>query len=150
MARVAKDLTGRVTSAVKQKQQKKTAVGRTAKKRGRPKTKGAASARTAEVGRRKRRDVRDRLKAMQAELKAEKQQRRAEVKRERANTEAAKADLKAALKRERALMKLIDTRDEAMRGFGDRWTKKRLAEIQKAPKRRRRRTSTRAQPSAQE
>ncbi len=149
MAQVADNSTGR-RPKTERKARDKTPAKATTKsttKRGRRKTARAtsASAKAAGAETQKRRDLRDKVRAMRAELSSTVQQHRAAVKREKANTEALKSDLKAALKREQALMKLIDARDEAARNFADRWTKEKIAQIQKPRKKyKRRKTATHA------
>ncbi len=138
MPRVAKKSTNEPVLLAKRATRKKTAT--------RPKTKRRTS--TAEdrnskdiagAKRQVQRDLRHKIRAMQAELKSAEGQYKQAIKRERANSQAIKDELNHALKRERALIKLFDARDEALRGFGNRWTKKKIIEIQKAPKKRRRR-----------
>lgn len=86
-----------------------------------------------------KRDLRGKVRAMNTELKAAKQERKEAVRRERANGAAVRGELKEALRREQALIKLIGSRDEALRGFSDKWTKQKIAQIQAPPKKRRRR-----------
>jgi hypothetical protein len=147
MARAVKKPTNKSAPASKRTTRNKTTARRTTrgtlstkKKRmpTRPK-KTAGNKKAASVDRQIKRDLRDKVLAMKAELKSAKQQRREAVKRERAHAQVIRAELKEALKRERALISLIDARDEAMRGFGNRWARTKIAQIQKPPKKRKRR-----------
>ncbi len=147
MAQAANDATGRKPKAGRRARGNTTVKTSTKSttKRGRSKTTRGTPTKTSNVGMeaQRRRDLRNKVRAMKAELNSATQEHRAAVKREKANTKALKSDLKAALKREQALIKLINARDEATRSFADRWTKERIAQIQKPRKKyKRRKTAT--------
>ncbi|MBA2490271.1 MAG: hypothetical protein H0V34_00705 [Gammaproteobacteria bacterium] len=94
---------------------------------------------SANVDQKMKRDLRERTRVMKTERDAAIKDRKDAVRRERASSAAVRKELKEALKREQALVRLIDSRDQALRSFSEKWTKERIAQIQSPTKKRRRR-----------
>src|SRR5688572_10807786 len=110
------------------------------KKRGPGRPKGSTTKKkTDSSGQQAKQDLRKKVQSAKTELRTVKQESKRAIRRERENNQAVRDELKQALKRERALIKMVEERDEAMRSFGNRWTKNKIAQIQKSPKKTRRR-----------
>ena len=103
---------------------------------------------SANVDQKMKRDLRERTRVMKTERDAAIKDRKDAVRRERASSAAVRKELKEALKREQALVRLIDSRDQALRSFSEKWTKERIAQIQSPTKKRRRRRSNLSPDSA--
>lgn len=95
--------------------------------------KGRASTRRTSPGA----DVREKLSLAKAALREAKAEFKDMLRKEREAGKAAQNELKQALKREQALIKLIEEKGRVMQTYGDRWAKKQLSAIQAPAKKRR-------------